>query len=954
MPTRRDIYLRIEPILAYSPVNPDDDERNPYRRDCLRNAGHEDSSIPEAEVKIRTLDALVYREYVDDTYTTPDISALIAADINEPRPDRRVPSALIYTKPGERLYIHVLNSDDQPHSFHLHGLHYGIDSDGAWPLGVKSADGRRSDEICPGDTWTYVFDAKEDTIGAWPFHDHYRNLMDNISRGLFGAVVVRDPELPKPDYEAPLFFHRLAGPRNVSVFDSGTLNTGDTFSYLFTQLGTYQYICRFHPMSGIVHVAAGGLPAATIQILDGPSRFQPNDVTVQKDALVTWQHAAIMQHTVTEASGGSRESVCLNGRAFVGNTPTIVAETGKRIRWYVFNLDLGMEWHNFHPHGMRWQRGDEIIDVRSLSPAESFVADTIVPPVVLRPLGESANDDDEDDEGHRKHKKQRGVRRRGDDEDGGGKLVRLRGDFLVHCHVEPHMMEGMAAVVRAIQEVRMTDAWAAEIGFTLPIDDGSNDCPDVDPNRCAAAGGGSWQSLPDSPVFVVHAAVLHTGKVLLYSGTAEVGYPLESRVWDPQTNTFTAQNYNQDLFCSGHAFLSDGRLCVVGGAPSGTLKATHIFDPVTETWTQVADMHDARWYPTVLTLEDGRIMAVSGSGSSTVEIYDAGTDTWQTVVGADRYFPELYPSLHLLPSGEIFYSRAGWAAAAGTQTAYLKMTGPTAGSWTNVGQQKFYDRQEGTAVIQIDASGAQISTRIFVIGGGVSGSPTVRNPQSLEAVDVSNLSPALTWNRGADMQYPRTNVNGTLLPDGTILVIGGQRAGKWTLPDPQPVLQPEIYDPKTGTWATMAPMQHPRQYHSEAVLLPDGRVLSSGGIDPTKGGPPARDQRYLEIFSPPYLSRGPRPITTAAPANLAYGADFNVDTPDAARIESVALLRPCSMTHHTDAGQRYVRLKITAVAANKVTVHAPDNGRIAPPGYYMLFIVDTSGIPSRASFVKIS
>lgn len=126
MPTRRDVYLRIEPILAYSPVNPDDDERNPYRRDCLRNMDHEDGTIPDPEVIARTLDALVYREYVDGTYTTPDMSPLVAADINEPRPDRRVPSALIYTKPGERLYIHVLNSDDQPHSFHLHASTMGL------------------------------------------------------------------------------------------------------------------------------------------------------------------------------------------------------------------------------------------------------------------------------------------------------------------------------------------------------------------------------------------------------------------------------------------------------------------------------------------------------------------------------------------------------------------------------------------------------------------------------------------------------------------------------------------------------------------------------------------------------------------------------------------------------------------------------------------------------------
>ncbi len=955
MPTRRDVYLRIEPILAYSPVNPDDDERNPYRRDCLRNMGHEDGAIPDAEISLRTLDALVYREYVDSTYTTPDMSPLVAADVNEPRPDRRVPSALIYTRPGERLFIHVLNSDDQPHSFHLHGLHYGIDSDGTWPLGVRSANGRRSDEICPGETWTYVFDARRDTVGAWPFHDHYRKLMDSVNRGLFGAVVVRDPDLPRADYEVPLFFHRLAGPRGTSVFDSGTLNPGDTFSYQFTQAGTYQYLCRFHPMSGTVHVATGGLTGATIQMLDGPQRFQPSDVTVQPGALVTWQNAATMQHTATEAGGASRESVALNGRAFVGNTPTIVADSGKRIRWYVFNLDLGMEWHNFHPHGMRWQHADQVIDVRSLSPSESFVADTIVPPVVLPRIRRYEDDEERDatESSHADRGRDDDDDRDDYDEDDEGRLVRLRGDFLVHCHVESHMMEGMAAVVRAIQVIRMTDAWAAELGFTLPADDGSNDCPVVDPMRCATKGGGSWESVPDSPVFVVHAAVLHTGKVLLYSGTAEVGYPLESRVWDPATSAFTTQSYNQDLFCSGHSFLADGRLCVVGGAPSGTLRATHLFDPATETWSQVADMHDARWYPTVLTLEDGRIMAVSGAGASSVEIYDAAANSWQTVAGANRYFPELYPSLHLLPSGEIFYSRAGWAAATGTQTAYLRMTGPAAGSWTDLGQQRFYDRQEGTAVIQIDASVNPSAARIFVIGGGVSGLPTVRNPQSVETIDVTNLAPAPAWNQAADMRYPRINVNGTLLPDGTILVVGGQRAGKWSA-NPQPVLLPEIYDPRTGVWTPMAPMQHPRQYHSEAVLLPDGRILSAGGIDPTQGGPPARDQRFLEVFSPPYLGRGPRPTITAAPVHAAYGTDFDVATPDATRVASVALLRPCAMTHHTDAGQRYIKLRIVGTAANRVTVHAPDNGRVAPPGYYMLFIVDTSGIPSRAQFVQVS
>jgi hypothetical protein len=320
------------------------------------------------------------------------------------------------------------------------------------------------------------------------------------------------------------------------------------------------------------------------------------------------------------------------------------------------------------------------------------------------------------------------------------------------------------------------------------------------------------------------------------------------------------------------------------------------------------------------------------------------------VTGANRDLSELYSSLHMIPTGEIFYSRCGWATAPGTQTAYLTLTGATTGSWTNLGAQAFPDREEGTAVMLIDATVTPPSAQILVIGGGVAG---VNNAQSCEGIDVTRLSPPPEWTRLADMKFRRTNVNGVLLPDGTVLAIGGQRAGKWAA-DPQPVMQPEIYDPPTNRWTLTAAMSHPRQYHSIAVLLPDGRVLSAGGIDPTKGGAPARDQRYMEVFTPPYLLRGPRPNIGAAPASIGYGAPFAVPTTDAARITSVALLRPCAMTHHTDAGQRYVRLAITARMASQITVGAPTDGRIAPPGYYMLFLVHNDGVPSVAHWVRLS
>jgi plastocyanin len=886
---------------------------------------------------------------------------------------------------------------------------------------VADAGGRRSDAICPGQTWTYIFDVTEETIGAWPFHDHHMHIAEQTNRGLFGGIVVRDPRCPKPDYEVPFFLHRLTPQRGEAGFDSGTLNPGAApFSHTFTSEGTYNYYCRFHPMTAVVRVTTTGPASATVNIVDGPSRFEPADVTIRVGGTVTWNHAATEPHTVTDAGNAGLESFALNGRSFVGNTPTIVARSGKRIRWYVFDLDLSGTWHNFHVHGQRWQIGDEHLDTRSLGPAESFVADTIVPQVILSPL----DNDCDAHKNHRhdedcgcsasvgKHRTQHPIRpelipavpilhggthhlqvmqpveaprppaRHGNEPhphpapnhpdpsqpgpghphpgrpdpshpEGKRRRVKLRGDFLVHCHVEMHMMEGMAALVRAIQEVEVTPELEAALGFALPVEDGSA-CPVVAMHPCVHGGAGSWERLPDSPIFVVHAAMLHTGKVLLWAGTAEVGDPLESRVWDPATGMMTTQHYTVDLFCSGHAFLPDGRLCIAGGAPSGTLRATHLFDPLAETWTRVADMAQARWYPTVLTLPDGRILAASGTGANQLEVYDAGSNTWQTVAGATRLFQELYPSLHLLPAGQVFYSRAGWAQADMTQihTARLSFTGPTSGTWSDLGQQQFYDRQEGTTVMQIDTTVSPPATRIFMIGGGVSGAAVSRNPQTAEVIDLSTPGPTSAWARLPDMHYPRTNVTGVLLPDGTILAIGGQRNGKWAS-DPGAVLEPEVYDPRTDTWTLAAAMAFPRQYHSVAVLLPDGRVLTAGGVDP-RPGVPNRDQRAMEVFSPSYLSLGPRPVITTAPAAVGFGANFDIDSPDAARVDSVVLLRPASLTHHTDGGQRYIKMPIVSRTATRLTTRVPANGNIAPPGFYMLFIVDADGVPSVAKFLRIA
>jgi plastocyanin len=1022
----RDIYLRIEAVPRYSPVDPEDHEHDRYRRDCMRNHGHENARVPIAEVERRRLDALIYREYLDAAYTIPRMAPLVPNDVNEPRWDRRVPGCVLYADIGERLFVHVLNADSAPHSFHVHGLVYGIDSDGSWPFGVKAGTAHghdlRSDAICPGESWRYVFDVTEDTIGAWPFHDHVMDMQEVTDRGLFGGIVVRDPHKECPEIEVPFFLHRMVGTSAEPAFHSGTLAGGQIFTHTFPTAGTFEYVCRLHPMLGRVRVLPTGPTNVAVSIVDAPTpRFLPDDVTIGVGGTVTWTNGGAMPHTVSDAANSPIDSYSLNGRTFVGNTPTIVAESGQRIRWYVFNLDLGERWHNFHTHGQRFRVGHEMADTRTIGPAESFVVDTVVPPVVLLPPGCDDHDehhhgcacgsDRHGQEGHdhsqdsahgtsKSKSKKRPHKRR----------YCLQGDFLVHCHVEMHMMMGMTALVRAVQQVELTDEMVARFGFELPvaapgccavlrhehekdpsdqhakgsdqhIHDASShggisvgdathaqgghgghgtapcgDCPDVHHHPCRPPAIGRWDRVSDLDIFVVHAAMLNTGRVLLWSGTAEVGDPMVSRVWDPTTDGRTAQAYGEDLFCSGHAWLPDGRLLVAGGAPSGAMDSTHIFTPLGTggSWTKVNDMNQARWYPTVLTLPDGRLLAASGSGATGVEVFD-GTN-WALVAGATRNFPELYPSLHQLPSGEIFYSRAGWSTPdmVDTRSAQLSFSGPLAGTWTALGQQQFHDRQEGTAVIQIDTTVTPPTTRVFMIGGGVSGAATARNPQTVETIDLTTIGATTAWESPAmSMNFPRTNVNAVLLPDGTVFIVGGQRAGKWAA-DPQPVLEAEIFDPgvSPATFTVTPPMQFPRQYHSVAVLLPDGRILCAGGVDPSN--PTERDQRAMEVFSPPYLDAGPRPVISAAPTSAAYGATISVATPDPAAVASVVLIRPNSVTHHTDTGHRLIRLAIVAATATGVDVRIPANGTIAPPGPYMLFLVDGDRIPSTARFVTIS
>ncbi len=479
---------------------------------------------------------------------------------------------------------------------------------------------------------------------------------------------------------------------------------------------------------------------------------------------------------------------------------------------------------------------------------------------------------------------------------------------------------------------------------------------------------GKTKELPyETPIDVANAALLHTGEVLFLPGSDISA----SRVWNPLDEvTADFETPSPDVtdrhYCSGHAFLADGRLLVIGGggnSSSNAIKSTWTFEPHSKTWTQVTDMEYKRWYPTAVTLSDGRVLAVSGSGGggiNKVEVYDPIDDRWDPVTGADyNNLDGTYPGLHLLPSGDVIFTRTGWNAHSGDKSAILHFTGEKSGVWQDEYDMEHPDRHSGMSVILLrnhefaepgagEDEPAPLDppipyARILVIGGGggdrwpAPGNDPCPNGNMVEKIDLPPLSGTPSWTEVDHLNYKRCDVNAVLLPDGTVLALGGVNGG----------VNSEIYEPDEDKWTKVEPLEYRRKYHSLALLLPSGKVMITG----------ARHSdtyvRKIELYSPPYLFRGPRPTYTIADHHFHHDADFTIESPDACRIKKVGLMRPSAVTHQTDSEQRYVLMDFEREGKCQLKIRAPKNGAIAPPGHYMLFIVDDCGIPSEAKFVDL-
>lgn len=593
------------------------------------------------------------------------------------------------------------------------------------------------------------------------------------------------------------------------------------------------------------------------------------------------------------------------------------------------------------------------------------------------------------------------------------------------------------------------------------------------------AANGSWSTmeLPEEfRINAIHAALLNTGKVLIVAGSGNDRKSFDagtfrSIVWDPSDDTFTEVPTPADMFCSGHAFLPDGRLVVAGGTqryelldgdvthaagavtvknenpddeavefakgtrftgPGGQVyqatnafrlppatkletdgkvevqasevvvwaealqagqdavtttpgqyavqgltgsrvhdvyglaeemtlekqdfqgtQTTYVFDPATERYSRVADMKHKRWYPTVVPLADGTLLASSGlDGTGQVltgqtEVFDPATMTWAERVDLERYFPT-YPWLYPMADGRLFYS--------GSNTGYGPADqGRDPGIWDL--QDNSFDLVPGLSdpdLLETSASvmlpPVQDQTAMVVGGGGVGES--ARSTARTATVDLTD--PAPHYVDGPDLPEGTRYPNVVNLPDDSTLITGGSGdyRGKGNSDNRNSLL----YDAASGTMRQVASQRVGRDYHTEALLLPDGRVVVLGSnplfADEANTIAAPFEQR-VEIYSPPYLFDGTQPAVTAGPDELVRGGRATFTLGGAGDVATARLMRPSAVTHATDVEQRTVALEATT-DGDQLTVTVPGEPGIVPDGWYMLFVSTAAGVPSQAKWVHVS
>ena len=502
---------------------------------------------------------------------------------------------------------------------------------------------------------------------------------------------------------------------------------------------------------------------------------------------------------------------------------------------------------------------------------------------------------------------------------------------------------------------------------------------------------GRWTTSPFTiPNYAIQSVVLPTGKVLFW------GYPAwpargnegKATVWDPRRGTGpsafksvppplydTDDDGNQEpapIYCSGQSLLANGEVLVAGGnqvwpgdKPGYTMysgaRIVLTFNPWTESWTKQPNMEKGRWYPTQVELGDGRTILVSGySDEAPGRVYNTQLEIftpdgrvsasgWVDRVPSGDRDATLYPHMFSLPNSDVLLAGAGLVDSAILDTDTF--------TYRELSQQSRL-RDAGTGTLM--PSGPNGSWTAMQIGGYDLAAPE-SEPQlrpalsSAESIDASQPNP--TWQPAPSLNVPRASMNTVLLPDGSMVTVGGGKGyhddlGSYVTYEDGRARQVELYDPRSQSWRLGPAQLEDRAYHSTAVLLPDGRVMSAGDdLHPTENDTFSTFDT-AEIYSPPYLFRkGKRPKIQRAPTRVGYGRRFPIRT-KSPKIRRVTLVAPGATTHGVDMHQRHLTLKAKRTRDGLIA-KAPRLPGAAPPGYYMLFILNKKGEPSKAKWVQL-
>ena len=473
----------------------------------------------------------------------------------------------------------------------------------------------------------------------------------------------------------------------------------------------------------------------------------------------------------------------------------------------------------------------------------------------------------------------------------------------------------------------------------------------------------NWSSLITLPVNPLGMANLPNGKVLMWSTYSQFtlqgdigNSPSQTQtgIFDPANNT-TVQTVvttnGHDMFCPGTANLFDGRILINGGSSS---RKTTIYNPATNTWAADAAMVIPRGYQGTTVLSTGSVFTLGGSwsgglGGKTGEVWTSGTG-WQLrsgigatpITGPDPggvYRGDNHLWLFALGNGNVFH--------AGPTAAMHWITTGGNGTITSAGNR-------GDDAYAINGDAVMYDVNQIMKTGGAPAYENANATRSTYTISLNTTTNSATVTKIAPMAYQRAYANGVVLPNGQVVIVGGQTVPV-TFTDSNAILVPEIWDSETRVFRKLPPIQVPRTYHSSAILLADGRVFAGGGGQCGNGC--GANHLDAQILTPPYLlnangTAATRPSITSAPATGTRGATITVNTNGP--VMSFVLMRSSSTTHTVNNDQR--RLPLTIAAGSGPTsyvLNIPSDPGIALPGYYMLFAFDGRGVPSVSASIRI-